>query len=402
MANDHRNDPWKNLAFIIIIVMVVWFGAGYLSQQKQDAAPTYQQAEDVQIPQPEAAQQQPASRQPITELQFEIEGQYLGQGEIKTSVKTNLWPGTEVTLYAMSISRIYPDDMNPPDDYGFDASRAYSLYSIALKNQPITDYVPGGSDIMLSSFDHPMTVLENGEAQDSFLLFQPEALQHSLKDVSKQVNDGNLLTQLQNRQALELDQKVILSFEIREWRMEEDNFGGIKIDTIQLPDNCTSLTGQKYGQTWHMIRCLKEISIPKATIALDRTNGVEKQRQAIAEREAAECSILTNKYCYFYFNRQGNVTWQEANSKCSELGGELPPKADLTTVREQLATLYAANSNLIFVWASETKANPYNGEVAYGWVEGFIKNDEGDYRRDWATANSDKRDYVTFVCVKKR
>jgi len=73
----------------------------------------------------------------------------------------------------------------------------------------------------------------------------------------------------------------------------------------------------------------------------------------------------------------------------------LPSKTNAAAVREGLNTLYSSYPALSFVWTKETQGG-------YGWVEGFRKKFEGEYLSSWATANSDKRDYVTYVCVKKR
>ncbi|MDO8469167.1 MAG: hypothetical protein Q7S29_05410 [Candidatus Peribacter sp.] len=303
----------------------------------------------------------PAKNSSIKELQFNIDGEYLGQGEIKTSVQTNLWPGTEVDLSVYSVSKINPDDTEPPEDDGTDYSRSYSLYSIAMKNQPIAEYVPGGNGLVLGNFSRSLIIQNNGEARDYFLLFQSEALQHSLEDISNlndQVNEGtlnagNLVNQLKNRQAFEHDQKVILKYEINKWRSngekQEDNFAGIDIGTIQLPENCKLLTGQKYGQTWHTIQCTKEMPIP----TISGENGDEEQ----AAEEANQIKKDTEQAASI---QAGLEEWQEeidatraANEKEAEANEEAARPFVQICAENQIREMLRSPSTAKFSWTPD-------------------------------------------------
>jgi len=327
---------------------------------------------------------------PFKELQFDITGEYVGEGEVKASVTTNLWKDTEVDLNVFSVSKLNPDH---DASGGIDYSRWYTLFASSVKNLPITQV-----DSDNFAFDNTLLIPESGIVEKSVLLFHPEALAYGIGELDtmkrKYMYQDVLATSIENQQTFGRDRKVVLDFRISRNRFnektseQESNLNGTDISTIKLPKGCKLLTSELYGQQVLEIQCTKELIVSGTVIA-------DEKKKAVAAREKEECSILTNTLCYFYVHKQGNVTWQQAKDGCTERGGDLPSKTDAAAVREGLATLYASYPSLSFVWTKETQGG-------YGWVEGFIKNFDGEYRSDWATANSDKRDYVAYVCVKKR
>ncbi len=338
---------------------------------------------------------------PFNELEFNIESEYLGQGEVRATIQTNLWKGTDVDVNIFSISTLNPGH---EDDGGIDYSKWYDLYDAKTKNTALNklDF----SDI---EYNNTVSISDEGIAETKALLFHPEALKHDFSEIETMqhvyLHDDLLSNSLEKRRVFERDASFVLDFRISRNKLnasnqQVDNLHGMNISDIKLPSGCKLLTYDLYGQQVKEIQCTKRITVARALITADKNKGEEEQQAAIAAKEAKECGILTDRDCYFYFYRSGNVSWQDAYSGCFERGGTLPTKVQATSIREALAEKYASNPQLTFVWTSETM----NGDqgIAYGWVEGFRKNAWDEYRSDWATANSDKRDYVTYVCVKKR
>lgn len=338
---------------------------------------------------------------PFTELQFDIEGEYAGQGEVRATIHTNLWKGTHIDVNVFSVSVLNPEH---EDDGGIDYSRWYDLLPEKVKKLPINKITAENF-----AYENTLPVPKDGTVETSLLLFHPEALKHDFSEIetlrNKYLFDDVLRGSLRKRKTFERDGKVVLDFRISQNRYSEatgraDNLKGSDVFDIKLPKGCKLLTYELYGSTAQEIQCTKTITASWDTIAGDRSKGNEARKEAIAKQEAKDCPILTDKDCYFYFRRHGNVSWHDAYSYCYENGGDLPSKYQVASVRTELEKWYSSYPKLLYVWTKETQSGDHG--ISYGWVESIRKNAWDEYLSDWATANSDKRDYVTFVCMRKR
>ncbi len=118
----------------------------------------------------------------------------------------------------------------------------------------------------------------------------------------------------------------------------------------------------------------------------------EPENNSEPEKVEVNCLLSHNNKCFF--DPKGaitNLTWARAKMHCRESNGYLAKKEQVLPVIEELKQYYKAqNSSISHLWTNDSKE-----DSPYAWVEHF---DGGG--SNWATQNSDSRNYVSFVCTR--
>lgn len=318
---------------------------------------------------------------PDNKLEFSMTNIYEGNGIIKSTIDTNITSNIlDVDIY--SITELYSKDERQWVDYWDEYRKWYVLQDAKDKN-----FIP--TITMSTSCGWPNSKNVNEVVISKDWIWKKELALYT-KVVEKynywQINelykssdckDNLISTFLNNKKTLEKDKRVQISYTIAPILLS-----WIDVSSVKLPSICkiNKFKTIQNTDTYNII-CTEYLNIDMSK------DSVTKEKDCINE--------IWN-LCIVYVDKVRNTTQYKATSKCSEYKARLPEKWEVKWYEKEILNLFQKNGTSHIRTSTFDTEKMYNNKYIYARGDSLVNPDASNR----ATADSDKRNYMSYICIK--